>query len=318
MWRWLISLAIPMVSLVLPGAEAGAASYVLRPGLEGRLVMKGSDSMDPLVRLWVTEFTKRQPGVQFDVTSHGSGTAPPALMAGESDLGHMSREMTADEISAFAARKGHPPTRVIVAVDALGIFVHPSNPLKRVLIAQIDAIYSQKRLGGWELSLETWGHLGVRGDWRKRDIHIYGRDANSGTRAFFQEQVLRKGDFAKGYQERDQWGVVEAVAKDANGIGYGPFNYAGTDVRMLPVVPSGSSHGYAPTLANILDGKYPLTRRLTIYLDPAAGGAGSAARRAFLEFILSREGQQLVADYGSVPLPPELREEQARIVGSAQ
>jgi phosphate transport system substrate-binding protein len=317
MLRWLISLLALVTAPSLQGTELAAPRYVLRPGLEGRVVMKGSDSMDPMVRLWITEFSKLQPGVRFEVTSHGSGTAPPALMSGEADLGHMSREMNAEEIAAFSAKKGHPPTRVIVAVDALGIFVHPSNPLKRVLMAQIDAIYSQKRLGGWELPLETWGHLGVRGEWKNRSIHIYGRDAKSGTRAFFQEQVLRKGEFAEGYREKDQWGVVESVAKDPNGIGYGPFNYAGSDVRMLPVVPSASSHGYAPTLPNIIAGRYPLTRRLTVYLDKAPGREVPPAHRAFLDFILSREGQQLVVDYGSVPLPNDLLGEQVRALDAA-
>ncbi len=297
--------------LCLDPGPSFAWSIVSGTETEGAFAMKGSDSIDPLVRLWVSEFQKRNPKVEIRVESPGSNTAPPALTSGEIQLGHMSREMNAEELAAFQARKGYPPTRLIVALDALGIYVHRTNPLKRILVDQVDAIYSKTRLSGWDKAIERWEDLGLGGAWGRRDIHFFGRDANSGTRVFFEEKVLGKGGAVKrGYQERDQWGVVESVAKDAAGIGYGPLNYGNPEVRMVPVVAMGSGKGYLPTNENMISGRYPLTRRLNLYLDKAPGQLLAPALAGFLRFVLGPEGQKLVQEYGSVPVTRDLADSQ--------
>lgn len=264
--------------------------------------MKGSDSMDPLIRLWVSEFQKRNPGVEIKVESPGSNTAPPALASGEVRLGHMSREMSLEEQTTFQGRRGYPVTRLVVAMDALGIYVHRTNPLRRVALGQLDAIYSQNRLSGWDKPIRHWGDLGVMGRWRKRDIHFFGRDEKSGTRVFFDDRVLGKGGLVRaGYETRDQWGIEEAIAKDPGGIGYGPTNYVNPDVRVLPVL-AWSGMYYLPSTENILNGRYPLTRKLNLYVDKEPGKPLPEALRNFLRFVLGPDGQRLVQEYGSVPI----------------
>ena len=283
-----------------------------RPGVEGILAMKGSDSMDPLIRLWLDKYQKANPAVQVKVESRGSGTAPPALTAGEVRLGHMSREMSPEEQAAFQSRQGHAVTRVVVALDALGIYVHKNNPVRRITLGQLDAIYGRTRLTGWDKSLDVWGDLGAGGRWRKREIHPYGRDEKSGTRTFFDDRVLLKGGILKpSYQVRDQWGIEEAVAQDGGGIGYGPANYANPDVRLLPVLAYTGMY-YLPTVENIVNGRYPLSRKLFIYVDKLPGEPLPPAIKAFLQLILSPEGQQLVQEYGSVPIARTLAETQLR------
>ena len=281
-----------------------------QPALEGTFAMKGSDSMDPLIRLWVDDFQKANPKVEIRLESRGSGTAPPALTLGEVQLGHMSREMTPEEQGAFQARRGHAITRLIVAMDALGIYVHRTNPLRRIALGQLDAIYSKTRLSGWDKVLTTWGDLGGGGRWRKREIHLYGRDEKSGTRSFFDDRILGKGGVLKaGYQTRDQWGIEEAVAKDPSGIGYGPANYANPEVRLLPVL-AWSGMYYLPSAENVVNGRYPLSRKLNLYVDKEPGKALPQALLAFLQFVLGPKGQQLVKTYGSVPIAPELGDSQ--------
>lgn len=278
--------------------------------IEGRFSMKGSDSMDPLIRLWISEFQKQNPKVEIKLESPGSNTAPPALTAGEVRLGHMSREMSPEEQAAFRARRGFPVTRLVVAMDALAIYVHRSNPVRRIALGQLDAIYSRTRLSGWDKPIQRWGDLGPGGRWRKREIHVYGRDEKSGSRVFFDEKVLGKGGAVRaGYQARDQWGIEEAVGKDPAGIGYGPANYASPDVKMLPLLAcSGMYH--MPSTENILNGRYPLTRRLNLYVDKEPGQPLPEALAAFLKFVLGPQGQRLVQEYGSVPVGGELLEKQ--------
>ncbi|WP_306600446.1 PstS family phosphate ABC transporter substrate-binding protein [Geothrix sp. 21YS21S-2] len=281
-----------------------------KSAIEGHFSMKGSDSMDPLIRLWISEFQKQNPKVEIKIESPGSNTAPPALTAGEVRLGHMSREMNPEEQAAFQSRRGFPVTRLVVAMDALAIYVHRGNPVRRIALGQLDAIYSTTRLSGWDRPLGLWGELGAGGRWRKRPIHVYGRDEKSGSRVFFDEKVLGKGGIIRaGYQARDQWGIEEAVSKDPAGIGYGPANYASSDVKMLPVFACSGMY-YMPSTENILNGRYPLTRRLNIYVDKEPGKPLPEAPLAFLKFILGPQGQRLVQEYGSVPVGRDLLEKQ--------
>jgi len=284
------------------------------PVLEGSFAMKGSDSMDPLIRLWINEFHKTNPKVEIKVESHGSNTAPPALAAGEVQVGHMSREMNAEELAAFQSHRGHPATRLVVAMDALGIYVHRSNPVRRIALGQMDAIYSTTRHSGWDRPVAHWGDLGAGGKWRKRTIHIYGRDEKSGTRVFFDDRVLGKGGALKpGYQARDQWGIEEAIAKDTLGIGYGPSNYVNPEVRLLPVL-AWSGMYYMPSVENVVNGRYPLSRKLNLYVDKEPGKPLPAPLTAFLQFVLGPRGQRLVQEYGSVPIAKELVEDQLHVL----
>ena len=302
----MLGLILGVQALAMPVQDPPKAA----PGLEGILAMKGSDSMDPLIRLWLDKFQKANPRVQIKVESRGSGTAPPALTSGEVRLGHMSREMSAEEQAAFHARRGHAVTRVVVALDALGIYVHKNNPVRRITLGQLDAISSRTRLSGWDKALDVWGDLGAGGRWRKREIHPYGRDEKSGTRTFFDDRILLKGGVLKaGYQTRDQWGIEEAVAQDGGGIGYGPANYANPDVRMLPVLAYTGMY-YLPSVENIVNGRYPLSRKLNLYVDKTPGEPLPAPIKAFLQLVLGPAGQQLVQEYGSVPITRSLAESQ--------
>ena len=106
--------ALALALLVLPRAWAEEANVApAQPPLE--VALKGSDSMDPLIRLWIEEFQKTRKEVAFKVVSRGSATAPPALASGEVRLGHMSREMTPEEQAAFHAKRGFAVTRLVVA-----------------------------------------------------------------------------------------------------------------------------------------------------------------------------------------------------------
>ncbi len=282
------------------------AFTVLAGDVPNTIRMRGSDSMDPLLRLWITEFQKRNPGITLDIESHGSGTAPAALLGGQADLGHMSRTMNAQEHDAFLARFGYAPTGLTVAYDALAIFVHKDNPLKRLTTEQLDAIYSLTRKAGWEEPIVRWGDLYARKPLKTMDIHPWSRDEMSGTRTFFMEKVLLKDGAMRGsVQITDQLGILDAVAKDPAAIGYGPLTYATPLVRMVPLAGPMDGRAWLPTAETIQSARYPLARRLSIYVNKAPGQPLPAPTRTFLQFILSPEGQELVQRYGSVSLPPD-------------
>jgi phosphate transport system substrate-binding protein len=295
------------IQAAAPVKEVALPAYTSERPVAGELKSVGSDSMEPLMSLWGEDFKKFQPRVTTQFVCKGSGTAPKALIEGSTLMGQMSREMTDQELAAFQAKYGYAPTRIPVAVDAMVVYVNANNPIKQLRMEEVDAIFSATRKGGAPKDLLTWGDLGLGGDWKQREIQCYGRDENSGTRAWFKEHVMKKGDFKptlKAYM--DQFAVVEAPAVDGGGISYGPLQYANRMVKGVPVAGFKSDRFIEPTLATIQNGTYPLTRFLYIYVNKAPGKALDPAVKEFLRFILSKEGQAGAASFGAVAIPGDL------------
>ena len=306
--RHLLELALLVACSLAAQVPAPPPSPV---GLQGEIRMTGSDSMDPLLRLWVQGFKKHHPGVTFKISSHGSGTAVPALVKGEADLGHMSREMTPAERAEFKDKLGHEPQSLCVAHDALAVFVNRRTPLRRIRLEQLDAIYSETRLSGWPTAIRTWRDLaGSR--WRSTFIRPYTRDEKSGSRAFFMEHVLqKKGVMRQDVQVADQMGILDGVAQNVRAIGYGPAHYLDPKVQSVALAAKGSSRFVLPSPATIQNGTYPLTRRLFICLDRHPDRPMTDPVRAFLDFVLSEEGQQLTKECGAVQVDSDLARTQA-------
>jgi len=287
-----------------PVKEVALPAYTAERPVSGELKSVGSDSMEPLMALWGEDFKKFHPRVTTLFICKGSGTAPKALLEGSTLMGQMSREMNDQEITAFQAKYGYAPTRIPVAVDALVVYVNANNPLRQIHMEEIDAIFSTTRKGGAKNDIVRWGDLGLGGDWKQRDIQAYGRDENSGTRAFFKEHVMKKGDFKPSVKAfMDQFAVVEAPAVDGGGISYGPLQYANRMVKGVPVASFGTDRFIEPTLETIQKATYPLTRFLYIYVNKAPGKALDPTVKEFLRFVLSKEGQAGVSSFGAVSIP---------------
>lgn len=297
---------VPLRSLppATPVREVTLPAYAAEHPVSGELKSVGSDSMEPLMVLWGEDFKKFHPRVSTLFLCKGSATAPRALLDGSTLMGQMSREMTDQELAAFQAKFGYAPTRIPVAVDALVIYVNAGNPIRQLRMEEIDAIFSVTRKGGGKQDILRWGDLGLGGDWRQREIQAYGRDENSGTRAFFREHAMKKGDFKPTVKAfLDQFAVVEAPAVDGGGISYGPLQYANRMVKGVPVASFGSDRFVEPTLETIQKATYPLTRFLYIYVNKAPGRALDPSVKEFLRFVLSREGQAAVSGFGAVAIP---------------
>ena len=273
----------------------------------GTLTSIGSDSMDPLMQLWAEDFKANHPGAKLAILSKGSATAPKALTAGTTLLGHMSREMNKEELLAFQSAFGYAPTRIVVAVDALAIYVNANNPIPHLGLVEVDAIFSRDRKAGEKKAIDSWGNLGLGKEWSNRPIHPYGRDENSGTRAFFKEHALKNGAFSDQVKALpDQFAVIEATAIDAAGITYGPIQHSVRMVRAVPIVDFDGTTPLLPTVQNILDRSYPLTRFLYLYVNLRPDHPAPPLLKEFIRSILSRQGQSDVSNFGAIPLPADL------------
>src|SRR5207249_2493254 len=173
-----------------PKVDPTLPAYKAVSGVSGNLSSIGSDTLNNLMTLWAETFNKFYPNAKIQIEGKGSSTAPPALIAGTSQLGPMSRAMKNTEIDDFEKKFGYKPTAIRVAVDSLAVFVNKDNPIECLAIPQVDAMFSKSRRTGYKEDIKTWGQVGLKGDWADRPISLYGRNSASGTYGFFKEHVL--------------------------------------------------------------------------------------------------------------------------------
>lgn len=284
--------------------------HAVRPQLVGTLTSSGSDTLHNMMLLWRREFAARHPQLNLQIQSSGSATAPVALLEGTASLGPMSRAMLLSEQQRFRNRFGYDAYAVPVALDMLAIYVHQDNPLQQISMAQLEAIYGQNRRCTHHASLMRWGELGLQRFWSQRSIAVYGRNSASGTYSFFRQRVLCNDDFQSRVQQLPgAAAVVRAVSLSLNGIGYAGVGQQIAGVKVLAVQKSTDTEALYPNAEHALSGAYPLARLLYIYLNKAPDQPLPLAEREFIRFVLSTEGQQLLANDGFVPIPNELREQ---------
>lgn len=272
--------------------------------LSGNLSSVGSDTLANLMALWGQDFSRHYPNVNLQLQAAGSSTAPIALAAGAAQLGPMSRPMKAAEVSAFEHRYGYAPLAVPVAVDALVVLVHQDNPLRGLNLQQLDQIFSATRRCGENTPINRWGELGLQSSWQQRALQRFGRNSASGTYGYFKLRALCGGDFMVRVNELPgSASVVQAVAGSLNGIGYASIGFRASGVRLLPLAETGDRY-IEPSETNVRNGSYPLTRYLYIYINKAPNQPLDPLTAAFLDRVLSAQGQDLVNHDGYLPLPP--------------
>ena len=154
--------------------EASSASIVT-------IENKGSDTIVNLALAWAEEFQMQHPEIRISVTGGGSGTGIAALLNGTVDIANASRQIKDEEVQT-AQTNGIEPVEYVVARDAIAVIVNPKNPLERLTLQQISAIYSGE--------INNWSEVG--GD--DRPIVRLSRETNSGTHVYFLETVLRLGN----------------------------------------------------------------------------------------------------------------------------
>ncbi|MFQ5670717.1 MAG: PstS family phosphate ABC transporter substrate-binding protein [Acidobacteriota bacterium] len=292
-------------------------AYAPVQGVSGAVKSVGSDTMNNLMTLWAEKFTRLYPNVTVEIEGKGSSTAPPALIAGASNFGPMSRLMKNSETDAFQKRFGYRPTPVRVAIDMLAVYVHKDNPVasRGLSLEEVDAIFSSTRKGGHPEAILTWGQLGLTGEWADAPISLYGRNSASGTYGYFKKHALFKGDYKDSVKEQPgSASVVQAVAHDRFAIGYSGIGYRTADVAVVPLA-GRAGQPVLPEPANI--STYPLARYLQFYINLKPGNDLDPLRREFIKLVLSRTGQEVVLKDGYLPVSAQVARRQMASLGLA-
>jgi phosphate transport system substrate-binding protein len=270
-------------------AYALAAALVLNAAgaaAQEKITVKGSDTMVILAQRWAEKYMSRTSDVTIQVTGGGSGTGISALINGTTDICNASRPMKPSEREKLKVRYGSLGVEIKTARDGLSVYVHESSPITELSLAQLKAIYTGQ--------ITSWKALGGKDE----RIIVYGRENNSGTYVYFKDNVLEGEDYTPSMQSMPGTAaVVNAVAKDKLGIGYGGAAY-GKGIREIKVKRDDSSPAYPPTAETIKNGTYPISRFLYMYVKNRPTGA----IKDYIDWILSDDGQKVVTDVGYFPV----------------
>lgn len=274
-------------------AVLAAALVLAAPAHAGNITVKGSDTLVVLAQKWAETYMSKNADTKIQVTGGGTGTGFAALQNKTTDLCNASRKIKAAEITTCIKAFGKRPTEYKVCLDGLSVYVSADNPVKELTVAQVADIFNGKT--------KNWKEVGGP----DAPITVYSRENSSGTYEFFKENVLQGKDFASSAQTMPGTAaVLQAVAKDKNGIGYGGAAY-GAGAKHLAIKKDDASAAIEPTEENVVKGTYPIWRYLYVYVNPALD-KGDIAK--YLTWIRGDEGQKVVKDVGYFPLPKNLRE----------
>jgi phosphate transport system substrate-binding protein len=321
-----ITLAILAFLASICGAQAQSdalsfpanASYVL-PG--GRIALHGSRSVAPLVEALDAKFIEMHPGFKFATELKGSDTAMPALAAGATPIAFVVGEATQADRRAFHAIHKHDPVSVRIGYAGHGprpgatmppaVYVHSTNPLRGLTMAQLAGIFTSGSKAG---DINSWSQLNVGGAWEARRIHVYGPRDDGAFSTTLRLTRLGGMPFIGHYEPlADDAAVVQAVASDPFGIGlvdWLPSTQSSGAIKIVPLASDTDKPFATPDRANVGKGAYPLTPFITLYFDHAPSQPIEPFVKAYLAMVLSDEGQTILLRFadsqkGFLPLSPD-------------
>jgi len=250
---------------------------------EETVKVSGSTTVLPLAEGGAEAFNSAQANYKVIVTGGGTGVGIKNVADGISDIGMASREVTADEISQF----GDKFNENLIGYDGIVIAVSKQiydGGVTSLTREQVKKIYSGE--------IDNWKDLGGPDE----EMLVVGREQGSGTRDTFNEDIM-------GDKKAETPGVNTVTGSNAEvktavtgsdkAIGYMGFSYA--EDGTVGVI---TLDGVAPSKETIKDGRYELARKLYFYTF----GDATAGAQAFIDFMLSADGQAVAEEYGFVAL----------------
>ncbi|MEZ5325490.1 MAG: phosphate ABC transporter substrate-binding protein [Verrucomicrobiales bacterium] len=285
-----------ITAICAPLAAIALSSCGERGGNKTTIQTAGSTTLMPIVTAWAEAYAAVNKNANVTVSGGGSGVGINELIEGRIDIANASRPMKDEEKEKVKAKFGKDVTEIAVGLDALAVFVHKDNPVKEISIDQLKGIYSA---GG---TTTTWDAIpgGMTGD-----IRVLGRESNSGTGEYFKEAVCGKGpdgkynEFREGIAEMNSsQAVIDTLASTKNAIAYDGMAFKTDAVSWLAISKTTGEKAVTPSVDDAKSGAYPLSRKLYFYTI----GEPTGETKNFVDWVLSAEGQKIVAKVGAVPI----------------
>lgn len=244
-----------------------------------KVVIKGSTTVLPIAQKAQEAFLAIHEDVTISLQGTGSGDGIKSIIEGTCDIANASRAMKDKEVEAAKAA-GLNIKEVTVAYDMIVPVVHPSNPINEITTDQLKAIYMGE--------IKNWSELGGA----DAEIVVISRDTSSGTYEVWESKVMNKENVtADALLQASNGAVANAVSQNDKAIGYVGVGFLSDSVKGL------TTNGVAPDKKNV--SQFPISRPLFMYVNE---DKMSDAAKAYIDFVLSAEGQKLAEEAGYVSL----------------
>jgi phosphate transport system substrate-binding protein len=266
---------VPTVEEAAPVEEA----VVEEEALSGQLQLAGSTTVQPLAEVLAESFMEANPDVVIEIQGGGSSVGVTSAGDGTVAIGSASRAIKDSEMETY------PDLNVYtIAYDGIAVIVNPELDIPTLSVEQVRAIFSG--------SITNFSEVGGP----DAEIVVVSREEGSGTRAAFEELVLTYKD-ANGESitdpitenailQQSNGQVSTVISTTPNTIGYLSFGYLSDAVKGVAI------DTIAPTVENVKNGTYSIFRPLNLLTNGEAQGLA----KAFIDFILSDAGQEIVAE----------------------
>ncbi len=245
-----------------------------------QLTVTGSTTVLPIAERAAEAYMEANPSADILVSGGGSSVGVQSVGEGTADIGMASRDLKSAESEKYPDLVQH-----VIAKDGIAVIINNDNPVDGLSVEDIRLIYSG--------DITNWNEVGGE----DAEIVIVGRDSASGTRETFENLVMDDRENAATMLEKNSNGAVQAtIASTPGAIGYVGLGYLDGTVKGVAIDVEGTL--IDPSVENVLGGTYPISRSLNMFTS----GEPTGLAEAYLEFILSEEGQMIVEDEGFVPL----------------
>ena len=321
---------IPVAALAILTGAAGAQGFDSMPEyrpqqqVSGIIRIAGDYHEKTMLANWEQDFKKYEPNIAFrdNLTSTVHGI--PALVFDVADVALLGREIAPLEDLSFRRMFKYEPFEIVTATGsydtqyeafAIGVFVNKENPISRLSLPELAAIFGC----GPGRNSRTWGQLGLTGEWASKPIHVFGYPTENNIAAFFELKVLQAPpsggptlpngarwncdlkEYSNTYDANDKPVVssdalmMQDLGKDKYAIAYSGIHEKTAQVKALALAAKNGAPYIPFTLETVANRTYPLVRSMYLYLNWAPGKPLDARIAEFLRFILSRQGQESVA-----------------------
>ncbi|NSW81818.1 MAG: phosphate ABC transporter substrate-binding protein [Syntrophothermus sp.] len=256
------------------GGKAGApkdGAGKTEEGLKGTITVAGSTSVQPFSEVLAEAFMAENPKARVNVQGGGSSQGIEAARSGAAEIGASSRDLKPEEKEGMR--------EFVIAKDGIVVVVNPANKVNELSVAQVRDIFLGK--------ITNWKQVGGE----DAPITLVTREAGSGTRDGFENLVMNKEPISDKALVANSTGAVRTtVAGDRNAIGYMSMASIDSGVKALAV------DGVKPDRETVKSGQYKISRPF-IYVTK---GEPTGLAKAFIEFVLSEEGQKIIEREGAV------------------
>jgi len=282
---WSGNVSLVLAALLLASCSQKQASETATEGKTGeKIIIRGSNTFgEELAPQLIADYKKDHSSVAFDLETKGTSYGMGALMGGYCDIAGASRLPSKEELEVAQYRNVELNDHVIGAY-CVAIVVNAASPAANLTKEQVRDIFTG--------AIQNWKEAGGP----DAPIRLYARDPISGTHLGFKELAMENKPYGSEQNLFTNYnGIVEAVAKDPNGIGYSSIELA-KSAGVKPVTIGGVEASFAA----VKKGEYPYARTLHLYTGK---GRETPATLAFIQFIQSSRGQSVLTNAGFVPLP---------------